>query len=94
MTITTGLHSADGSKRVTVVSGSSYTGLYAADGSLNVVKSSGSSLIGAYHPCGALNETKVTSGLKGKSAADGSRNMSASPGLLDTEQVTVISGIL
>lgn len=45
-----GRYAADGSIRVTVVLGTSYTGLYANDGSMNVVDEVGS----LYHPCGAI----------------------------------------
>lgn len=46
----TGRYAADGSVRITLVSGTSYTGLYAPDGSMNVVKEDGP----LYHPCGAV----------------------------------------
>lgn len=45
-----GRYAANGSIRVTVVSGSTFTGLYASDGSMNVVDEEGS----LYHPCGAI----------------------------------------
>lgn len=45
-----GLYAPDGSVRITVVPGTSYTGRYAADGSLNVVNEAGPLI----HPCGAL----------------------------------------
>jgi hypothetical protein len=45
-----GVTAADGSMRVTLVLGTTYTGYYAADGSVNVVKEDGS----LYHPCGAI----------------------------------------
>jgi len=45
-----GRYAADGSIRVTLVSGSTYTGINAADGSMNVVNEEGS----LYHPCGAV----------------------------------------
>lgn len=45
-----GRYAADGSIRVTVVPGTSYTGLYANDGSMNVVDEVGP----FYHPCGAI----------------------------------------
>jgi hypothetical protein len=45
-----GRYAADGSIRVTLVSGSTYTGVYASDGSMNVVNEDGS----LYHPCGAV----------------------------------------
>lgn len=45
-----GVYAADGSMRVTLVLGTSYTGHYAPDGSVNVVKEDGP----MYHPCGAI----------------------------------------
>lgn len=46
----TGRYAADGSVRVTVVSGTTYTGLYAPDGSMNIIPEAGS----LYHSCGAI----------------------------------------
>jgi hypothetical protein len=45
-----GRYAADGSIRVTLVTGEVYTGVNAPDGSMNVVKEDGS----LYHPCGAV----------------------------------------
>ena len=55
----TGRYAADGSIRVTLVSGNTYTGLYASDGSMNVVIDSTG--LGRYHPCGALRGITQTS---------------------------------
>lgn len=52
-----GRYAADGSIRITVVSGSAFTGLYASDGSMNVVDVTGESINtykGLYHPSGAI----------------------------------------
>lgn len=53
-TLGKGMHANDGSMRVTLVSGNTYTGLYNADGSINVFIDEGNTPGGAYHPCGAL----------------------------------------
>jgi len=94
MSISSGMYAADGSFRVSIVNGSSYTGLYAADGSLNVVTSNGSSYVGAQHPCGALWVTYCGSAPTiGIRAADGSLNVSTSPYYLpNTHPVTAVSG--
>lgn len=89
-----GLHAADGSLNITVVDGTTLTGLYAADGSFNVVVVSGGGLKGIYHPCGALNVTVVTSGLSSFYAADGSMNISVSPYVTGSQEVTVVAGSL
>lgn len=90
-----GLHAADGSLNVTVVTGNSLTGLYAADGSINVVVVSGGGLKGAYAPCGAWNVTLVTSGICGYYAADGSMNVAQSPYTsTGAVRVTAVSGSL
>jgi len=57
----TGRYAADGSVRITIVSGSTYTGLYAADGSMNLVLEDGA----LYHPCGAVRGVMVYSGDRG-----------------------------
>lgn len=52
-----GRYAADGSIRVTLVTGNTYTGIYAADGSMNVVDVTGESIStykGLYHPSGAI----------------------------------------
>jgi hypothetical protein len=51
-----GVHAADGSSRVSVVSGASFTGLSAPDGSFNVVPvlATDISTFGIFHPSGAL----------------------------------------
>lgn len=50
-----GVYAADGSFRVTVVTGSTYVGLYAADGSYNVViVEANDTPYGVYHASGAL----------------------------------------
>lgn len=90
-----GLHAADGSLNVTVVSGTSLTGLYAADGSINVVVTDGSSYVGAYAPCGAWNVFLVTSGIKGYYAPNGAMNVTQTPYLVSgAVRVTVLSGSL
>ena len=55
--MTTGKYAADGTMRITVVSGSVHTGLFAADGSFNVVETPGGVRKGIYHPCGAYYVT-------------------------------------
>lgn len=74
-----GLHAADGSLNVTVVTGSTYTGLYAPDGSLNVVLATAGTYVGAYHPCGAWYVTLVTNEAVGRYALNGSLNVVESP---------------
>lgn len=50
-----GVYAADGSLRITVVDGLSFTGLYASDGSINVVTvTANDTPVGLYDPCGAL----------------------------------------
>jgi hypothetical protein len=52
-----GRYAADGSIRITVVSGSAFTGLNASDGSMNIVDVTGESINtykGLYHPSGAI----------------------------------------
>lgn len=90
-----GLHAADGSLNLTVVSGSVYTGLFAADGSLNVILAPGGVYVGSHHPCGALYVTLVTSGVVGYYAADGSMNVIQSPYTpTGGTKVTVVTGSL
>jgi hypothetical protein len=54
----TGIYSANGSLRVTLVSGVSYSGLYAADGSINVTLDTTGS--GVYHSSGAVRGSDIT----------------------------------
>ena len=96
MSVTSGLHAADGSWRVTVVSGTTNVGLMAHDGSVNVISSPGNTSVGAQHPCGALWVTLVsaTSPIPNIRALDGSLNVSVSTYIPRTQYVTVVSGNL
>ena len=67
-----GLYAADGSRRVTLVSGVSYVGLHAADSSLNVVLDSTGT--GRYHISGALRGSDK--GATGLYTESGGINMS------------------
>ena len=71
-TTRTGIYAADGSLRVTVVSGSTYTGLFAADGSYNVViVNSTDAPVSVYHSCGAFRATSPSSSSFGVIAPNG-----------------------
>lgn len=87
------VYADDGSIRVTVVDGSTFTGAQAPDGSLYVVVRT--SQIGRYHPCGALLVTPViTNAAAGALAPDGSLFVSESPYFQTSQKVTVVSGSL
>lgn len=74
------LYAADGSIRVTEVTGLAITGAYAADGSWNVVPSLGTTFVGTRHPCGALWVTVITSSSqRGIYAPDGSLYIQVTP---------------
>lgn len=92
MAINSGILAADGSYRVTVVNGVSYTGVFAADGSFNVVSSPGSAYVGAYHPCGAWWVTLQSASTNSIRAADGSLNVSVTTYQPGTQYVTVVGG--
>lgn len=66
-----GAYAADGSARVTVVPGTTYTGLYAADGSMNVVAEDGP----LYHPCGAIRGKAALATYTGLSSPSGAMYM-------------------
>lgn len=87
-----GLYAADGSLNVSVVAGTSFTGLYAADGSWNIIHDTTNN--GPYHPCGALRVTHVTTNQTDIYAADGSLNVSVSPYVTNSRNITVVSGVL
>lgn len=90
-----GVHAADGSMNISVVSGSVYTGLYAADGSYNVVVSPGGSQVGAYSPCGAWYVTVAPANtLIGIRAPDGSLYVYTGTYTGMGQRVTVVSGSL
>ena len=75
-TTRTGIYAADGSLRVTVVSGSTYTGLFAADGSYNVViVNSTDTLISVYHACGAFRAVSPSSSSFGVISPNGALYM-------------------
>lgn len=84
------VYATDGSIRVTVVDGSTFTGAQAPDGSLYVVKRT--SEIGAYHPCGALLVTPIVANDPILHASDGSLKVSETPYYQTSQRVTVVSG--
>lgn len=87
------VYADDGSIRVTVVDGSTFTGAQAPDGSLYVVVRTNQ--IGRYHPCGAMLVTPViTNAAAGALAPDGSLFVSESPYYQTSQKVTVVSGSL
>lgn len=69
------LFNADGQRKCTIVTGSSYTGIQAADGSINIVTNTATSPVGLYHPCGAYNAFVVTDPSSGYQAKNGSVNV-------------------
>src|SRR6266576_5419362 len=87
-----GLHAADGSINITIVSGLAITGLYAADGSLNIVIRNGLTITGIYHPCGAINAVVTTGSVLGFYHPCGAMNISVSPYVSASVHVTVVSG--
>lgn len=66
------IYNTDGSIRVTVVTGSSFTGIQAPDGSINVVINDGTQRLGRQHPCGAVNAVILTSPSLSTTAPNGS----------------------
>lgn len=87
------VYANDGSIRVTVVDGSTFTGAQAPDGSLYVVVRTNQ--IGRQHPCGALLVTPITSNApNGIVAPDGSLYVSESGYFQTSQKVTVVSGTL
>lgn len=88
------LYAADGSLRVTVVSGSSYVGRYAPDGSVNVVVSNGSTYTGLHHPSGAMYVINTESPITSIQHPSGAWYVSDSPYATGSNRVTVVSGSL
>ena len=92
MAINSGIYQGDGSFRVTVVPGTSYTGLHAADGSYNVVSATGTNWVGTNHPSGAWWVTLTTAGQVTRYAPDGSFFVSQTTYQPGTMYVTVVGG--
>lgn len=88
----TGFYAQDGSMRVTVVAGTSWTGVFAADGSINVKLRT--SEYGTYHPCGAILVSVSTSPSDGWFAPWGAWYVRETPYTNGGSKVTVVSGSL
>lgn len=88
------LYAADGSFRVTVVDGSTYTGLYAADDSYNVVVVVDTGFTGPQNACGAYNVVLNNTGDINAYAACGAYNVQLTPYTAGGMPVTVVSGSL
>lgn len=87
-----GSHAADGSVRVTVVDGTTYTGLYAADGSINVIPVDGSTFTGMQDGCGAMNVFSASADWTfGIIHACGALVVSESPYKKGTIPITIVS---
>lgn len=88
------VYATDGSFRLTVVDGLSWTGVYAHDQSINVVVTSGTNWAGTYHPCGAWWVTVAPSGTIKARAPNGSLYVQETPYTTGGQKVTVVSGSL
>lgn len=92
MAIYRGVYAADGSLRVTVVTGAAYVGTYAPDGSLNIKVRSDE--FGYYDQSGAALVTVRATPGSSVYASDGSLYISESPYVYGSQRVTVVSGSL
>lgn len=90
-----GIYAADGSLKISVVDGSTWTGLYAANGdSINAVVAPSSGFVGAYHPSGAIYVTVGDGTALGYRAPNGALYVSETPYTAGGTRVTVASGSL
>jgi hypothetical protein len=93
----TGLHAADGSINIAIVSGAAYTGSISVDGAQNAIVAPGGSYVGSTHPCGAIYITNSPAPVGGIPnpirAPDGSLNCSVSPYTNGGQHVTTVAGV-